>query len=170
MEDGNYALDEINDMVPGAITIEAHMATQKIRIKIDDPNYRVRFYIGELYKIFGFDYQDTLLVGSNIAPHKADITAGIESIIIHSDLVDRHSSYHNNGQIGATSNVLYSISPPSVPPSTLYNVVDPGTAYEVLVNKHVIDSIRFWMTDQRGRQINNLGEHVSYHILIKEQR
>ena len=165
--DGNYSISEINDHIPSEITIEPILALQKIKIT-PPANYQVNFRTGSFYGILGFAENTIISAGVNIAPHVADITNGIQAVVVHCDLVNPKYSYHNTGTSGTKSQILYVVSPPSLPPSSLYNVVEPGSSYYVPTNKTQINSIRFWLTDQNGKRINNQGENVNYHVILRK--
>ena len=149
------------------ILIEPILALQKIKITLP-ANYQVNFRTGSFYGILGFAENTIISAGVNIAPHVADITNGIQAVVVHCDLVNPKYSYHNTGTSGAKSQILYVVSPPSLPPSSLYNVVEPGSSYYVPTNKTQINSIRFWLTDQNGKRINNQGENVNYHVILRK--
>ena len=101
-------MSEINDHVPSSIQIVPILAIGKVHIDVEAP-YAVRFTQGKLHKILGFNQGDVLQLVENLAPNKADITAGVENLLIHCDLVDAKASYSN----GEQSQILYSVSPPT---------------------------------------------------------
>eukprot|EP01059_Diplonema_ambulator_P022240 TRINITY_DN373_c0_g1_i11.p2 TRINITY_DN373_c0_g1~~TRINITY_DN373_c0_g1_i11.p2 ORF type:complete len:241 (+),score=12.68 TRINITY_DN373_c0_g1_i11:1272-1994(+) len=160
--DGLYTISEINNVLPDQIDVTGINSTQRIVINLAT-GYQVRFTNTEIYNLFGFNKTD-LLTGKTTSPRKADLTNGITSVLVHCSLVDTSTSIRN----GTFSNVLYSVSPPILPPGSLYNVVDNNGSYFLPMNTTNIESVRMWVTDQRGHNINNLGEDTVFHLLIKE--
>ena len=85
--DGNYSISEINDHIPSEITIEPILALQKIKITLPT-SYQVNFRTGSFHGIVGFAENTIISAGDNIAPHVADITNGIQAVVVHCDLVN----------------------------------------------------------------------------------
>lgn len=162
-DDGLYTIDEINGVIPPEVQVTGINATQRVKVTLQT-GYQVRFTATKIHSLLGFNSTDVLTLPSTVSPNKADLTNGIQSIIIHCSLVDTQASYSN----GRVSNVLYTVSPPSLPPGSLYNVVEPDGHYYLPMNTTYISDIRMWLTDQRGLPINNLNEDSSFHLLIRE--
>ena len=86
-DDGNYTIDEINDKLPTQIQIEPLLALQKIKITMP-ASHQINFKAGTFFNLLGFNKDTVVNGGENIAPNVADITNGIQSVVVHCDLVD----------------------------------------------------------------------------------
>jgi len=132
--------------------------TSKVRIVISG-GYSVKFNDGNIYQILGFTNGQTVNSTTEGAVH-ADITNGINAVLIRCDLVDSSRSIEN----GSISDVIYSFFP-AAPPSTHLEIVPFNRDY-VRLNSRYVDSVRMRITDQNGNIIDLNGEPVTYQLSI----
>ena len=69
------------------------------------------------YKLFGFNLNQVITNPVNDAPNRADITNGIDNILVHCDLIDDSNAFVN----GRQSNLIYTIGAMTVLPGTYFN-------------------------------------------------
>ena len=161
--DGNWTLGELSDILPSEITISPVFAIQSVRISITG-GYSLKFLTGTPYHLLGFNLNQILNSPVNDAPNRADITNGVDNILIHCSLVNDENTFVN----GKQANLLYTIPAMSVPTGTYFNAVNDNNAYSIPLNTTKIASFRIWLTDQDNRPINNMGERSNYTLLITE--
>ena len=117
------------------------------------------------YKLLGFNLCEIINAPVNDAPNRADITNGIDNVLIHCELVNDENAFLN----GLQSNLLYTIGAMNIQPGTYFNAVNDNNIYSLALNTTKVSRFRIWLTDQDNREINNMGERASYTILITEK-
>jgi hypothetical protein len=120
-------------------------------------------YPNSINKILGFDnkqYGDISLPDLTYISESIVNIIDISSIYVNSDIVA--NSYEN----GKSSNVLYSFFP-TVPPN--YKIVEkPNPPSYLPIKRSYIDSISFWLNDDKGRRLNMRGENVTMRFYLKK--
>lgn len=142
------------------INIEANYNTLHSRIELSN-GYKVDFTIPNTFRdILGFDSQIVHNNGHNDSERVVKIT-DVETLQINCDLIT--DSYVN----GTTSSVIYAFSP-SVPPGYLINL-HPSQKLEFTISRRgLINSIRFYITNQSGKIVNMNNERVTYFLHLSE--
>lgn len=142
------------------ISIEANYNTLHSRIELSN-GYKVDFTIQNTFReILGFDSKIVQNDGHNDSERVVDIT-DVETLQINCNLVT--DSYIN----GSTSSVLYAFST-TVPPGYLISL-HPSHQLALTISKRgLINSIRFYITNQEGKLVNMNGERVTYFLHLSE--
>ena len=130
-----------------------------INIRASNPSYKVDFTKPKTFrKLLGF--KKILDSGYHISDSNVQITS-VSSILIHCDIIS--GSYHN----GKESNVIFSIPAFIVPSGYKMNVIPPNMFY-LQINRSVINSISFRITDEEENILNFKGEELSLAIHIRQ--
>lgn len=142
------------------ITIGAVLQTFKIYINISNPTYKVDFTQPKTFRsLLGFNSK-ILNSGYNISDSTAQITT-VSSIQIHCDLIA--GSFHN----GKQSNILYSFPSYLVPSGYKMNVI-PANMFYLPINRNIIDSISFRVTDDEENTLDFRGEEMSVAVHLRQ--
>jgi len=121
-------------------------------------SYTVDFTGLGIRNIFGFN--SAVYNASAESPNKSDINAGVESILVHCDLV-RGSSWVNN----VPSDVIYSFKVIAQPNETIS--LEPNMTKVLPINqREIIQSIRCYLTDQNLRVINLQNEGMTLDLVF----
>jgi hypothetical protein len=168
-DDGNYTIHDINNYIASFLRVKSDencpllfaidQSTGKLILHLKD-DYKTNLGASSIYQILGFE--NKVYQGENIvAPFPANISNGIDSILIHCDLV-RYSRYKSE-QI---NDLLYMFTPKNKPYSQIIiNELDPDF-YEIKENKY-IQKIRMWITDKNFNKINLNKYSVEYKLILK---
>lgn len=175
--DGAYTIDAINEEIKDQMLKNGHTYIENDEVKsqlVFQPNYatlKIQCYLyhgytldlseGLLYKLLGFEatqYSQALTT----APYEADISNGINSILIHCNLVK--NSFINGGE----TDVIFSTIP-QVPPGSMITLI-PQKPIELLLNTNAIHSIKMRVTDGANRELDLGGEDVNYCLVIREDK
>jgi hypothetical protein len=175
--DGNYQLSDINAYLQAQmastgsynsanntyyISITGNYNTFSTLVTISN-SYKLDLSVSTIYTILGFNANTTLTV-TTTSPNQADITNGVNSLQIHSSLVE---GVYANGQV---SDILYTFSP-QVPPGSQIVLSPVYPIYVPVVRTQSIKQIRMSLTDQLGRPINILGgsaNPINYFLHLRE--
>ena len=143
------------------ITLFANEAIAKVYLEITSGTYQLRIPSNNMPTLLGMPAGDytTSQYGANIP----DINLGVELFVINCDLVDE--SYSN----GRASQALFDITPNASPNGQINRFPQPEPIW-MPVNKNTINSVRIWITDQQGRNLDFNGEHFTYTIGFRERR
>lgn len=175
---GQYTITQLNDylhvvmkangdytVVGGVDTFNINLlpnfSTLKVIIQISN-SYQLDLTVSDLYLLLGF--QSIVVTTSQEGYKTANINRDINSIQIHSDLVE--GSFEN----AVNSNILYSFVPNQPPGSNVEVIPQPSLIYLPLRKKNLIDRIRVYLTDNLNRTINVNGEPVSVLIHLRQKR
>ena len=140
-------------------TLKVEPTVNRISLTLD-ANHQVDFNIEHsLSHLLGFKkklYKQGFHVAENL-PHITDIN----SIVIHCDLVQ-------GGYVrGEGTNAIYSFPAHKVP--TGYRIVqEANPLFFFPIGKHIIDTIRVWITDENRNPISFAGEDIVIDLLIQE--
>lgn len=169
---GAYNVSEINNEIKSKF-LQNGDVNKPVNIKVLEGSTRCEMtlrntvvdftYPNSINTIIGFRNQqygdiakDLLTVISEDIINITDIS----SIYVKSDIVT--NSYEN----GKSSNVLYSFYP-IVPPS--YKIIErPNPPTYLPIQRSYIDSISFWLDDDKGRRLNMRGENITMRFYLKK--
>lgn len=143
---GDASLDSNGDIKPN-IYFTANLATTKMKLNLLN-GYQVSFgdeetEVRKFNEILGFD--KVLYTTSTTAPNYGNISNGIDSLLVHCDLVS--SAYFN----GSQSDIICRV-PINVGPSSLIEYI-PHNLKWVEINKRSFGSFKVWITDQKNRPL-----------------
>jgi len=172
---GSYQLQAINDEIQRQmvsnndynkdnnefyVSITENISELKSNVYISNTEYQVDFTVeNSIGSVLGFD--TVVSYGYNISNKIVNIT-NVTSVLVNVDIIS--GSYIN----GCQSPAIYSFSPNSVPPG--YFISErPFPPIYYLVNRSTINSIRVWLTDQKGNSVDLRGETVTVRLHIKKQ-
>lgn len=173
----NEALNrELTDPAVGApanlITFLADEPTQKVVIKLNLATTQVDFSVARtdtFRDLLGFDPQFIPAAGPSgavdfqqIADNIADFSS-IEYFLLHSDLVPR-GIRTNNKYDQTIAQILIDVPPGSQIVSRPFNP-PKVPAWELIGS--IRNRATFWLTDQRGINVNTAGEDFSARVIIK---
>ncbi|MDX9924334.1 MAG: hypothetical protein RBS48_06170 [Ignavibacteriaceae bacterium] len=140
------------------IIFEVNYATMKLRLELTN-GFKVDFGTNNSpYRILGFD--PVLYNASTNAPNQADITNGINTILIHCSIAN--NSFLN----GNKTDVIYSFVPKVVHGAQI--IEQPYNPLKILVGVSNISSIRMTVTDQLNRIIDLKSEPVFYSLRLEK--
>ena len=138
---------------PANLIIEANQNSQKFLITLS-AGYQIDFTGLQIRILFGAD--NAILTTSGLMPNVAQMTNGVNTWILNSDLVDYGISGSHGGK------ALHSFSPQVSPGSHIREI--PNKYYVMVKNTPFVESVRFWLTDQRGRPLSIQNEPVSIRL------
>lgn len=152
------------------INLTADDATQKVRIRFNYTNVYVDFQPNNTPRqILGFDAQQYgPFAGaplSILAPNTAQFNQ-VNYFLIHSDLVNKGIRF-NNSYNQTVAQVLIDVAPGSQIVSTPFNPAKCN-AQELAGSKRT--NLRFWLTDDKQRNVNTNGEYFTARIVIHYMR
>ena len=171
--DGIYSVTDINNVIQAElklrgdwnsidethyITIKPNFNTLRVEVELSN-NYQVDFTAGSIRTLLGFD--SIIATVSQSATNLADITRGVNSLVINCSLTD--AGYQNQ----FSGNGLYSFLPDSPPGSNIQII--PSEPIYLPVNTQMITRIRVWITDQQNRRVDLSGEDVTYLLHIRKR-
>jgi hypothetical protein len=145
------------------ITILVNMTELKSVVEITNRTYRINF--GEDNSIgltLGFQPQ-ILSFGQHTSQNIIDITQ-TNCVLVNVDIVS--GGYVN----GIQSQAMYSFDPHQVPPGYKINEKPNPVLIYYPINRHFIDSVRVWLTDQNNKPIDLRGERVTVKLCIRENK
>lgn len=168
---GTYSIEQLNlaiqslivanGGVSNKIVLTPNYSTLKTDITIIAP-YKLDLTVGNLRKLIGFDSL-VLSSGLNIATNLTDISNGVVSYSINSNIVSSESSFLN----GSGSTSLFVFVPNSGPGELIQ--IQPNNLLWVKMNSKSISRLQITLTDQDGRQLVDLSdEAVRITLVIKE--
>jgi len=152
------------------ISLTADDATQKVRIRFNYTNVYVDFQPNNTPRqILGFNAQQYgPFAGaplSILAPNTAQFNQ-VNYFLIHSDLVNKGIRF-NNSYNQTVAQVLINVAPGSQIVSTPFNPAKCN-AQELAGSKRT--NLRFWLTDDKQRNVNTNGEYFTARIVIHYMR
>lgn len=141
------------------IHIQPNVSKLTSIVNITNPTYQVDFRpANTIGSLLGFN-SSILSPGYNESQNIVNIMS-VNSIFVNADIIS--GSFVNNNP----SPVIYSFFP-NVPPG--YKFI--GRPYQLVyypINRHYINNIRVWLTDQEGNLLNFRGEICTIRIVIRE--
>lgn len=172
LPEGSYEVKQINEEIQRQletnevnvdksnppISVGANTATLRAFVEIFSPTHQVDMTRSTIRGILGFNPQ-TLGIGYNEGGNPVDIMP-VNSILVNCDLI--------NGSFleGAQQPVIYSFFPDESPGFKV--VKEPSKPiYFPISQAGIVSGIRFWLTDQNGKQLNLRGENVTIRIHIR---
>lgn len=147
------------------IQILANTNTLRTEIVIDDANYSLDLDEGNIYRLFGFNAGTGILsgIGTFISDNLADITDGVNSLLINVSIAE--NAYQNNINKGT----LYTVVPTS-PPGSNINITPSQLIWaQVKQSDRRIRQITVEITDNQGRRIDFNEQPVTVLLSIKEK-
>ena len=170
-ETGAYCLVELNESLSAKLKVNNDDNAIKIdsiasssKPELTTSKTIVDFtYPNSINKILGFGNQEYgNLTDESLTYISENIVniIDISSIYVNSDITS--NSYEN----GKSSNVIYSFFP-TVPPN--FKIVErPNPPAYLPIERSFIDSISFWLSDNKGRRLNMRGENVTMRFYLKK--
>ncbi len=152
------------------ISLTADDATQKVRIRFNYTNVYIDFQPNNTPRqILGFDalqYGPFIAAPlSLLAPNTAQFNQ-VNYFLIHSDLVNKGIRF-NNRYNQTVAQVLIDVAPGSQIVSTPFNPAKCN-AQELAGSKRT--NLRFWLTDDKQRNVNTNSEYFTARIVIHYMR
>jgi hypothetical protein len=165
---GMWSIDAISQLIktqvekdngdPDQVLLEGNFSTLKVDITLG-PNYQLDLTNSDFNQLIGFT--KVIITQSQAGTGNVDITAGINSILVHSSIAS--GSYIN----GDASDIIYGFSPDQSP-GNLLDIHPNVPIYLPLSIQNQITRINMRITDQNNNAINLNGENVSYLLHIRE--
>ena len=175
LDTGSYEVQAINDEIQRQmvtnndysqernefyITISANTSKLKSVLHISNPSYNVDFSVeNSIGPTLGFN-TEILNSGYHEFPKIVDIMK-INSILVNVDIIS--GSYVN----GMQHPVIYSFFPNVAPGRKIVERPNPSLSYYP-VNRHQIDRIMVWLTDQDNKPVDLRGETVTIRLELRE--
>lgn len=164
IEQLNLAIQSLivaNGGVANKIVLTPNYSTLKTDITIVAP-YKLDLTVGNLRNLIGYN-SVVLSAGSYNANELTDISNGVVSYSINSNIVSSESSFLN----GAGSNSLF-VFVPNVSAGELIQI-QPNNLLWVKMSSKSISRLNITLTDQDGRQLVDLSdEAVRVTLVVKE--
>jgi hypothetical protein len=175
LPDGIYGVEDFNSVLHAAMETNGHWdstnksyyislypnySVGKVYLEITSGTYQLRIPDNDMPILLGFlagDYTTTQY-GSKVP----DINLGRDLYQINCDLVDE--SYTN----GVSSQVLFKFTPNVGPYFNIEQVPQPEPIW-LPISKASFNSVRVWITDQMGRELDFQGENIQYQIVLRER-
>ena len=169
---GIYSIEQLNNAVQGIIVsnggvqnkivLVPNYSTLKVDITVVAP-YKLDLTVGNLRTLLGYN-SAVLSAGSYSGDDLADISNGIVSYSVKSNIVSTESSFLN----GTGSDSLY-IFVPNVGAGELITII-PNNLLWVKMNSRAISRLNITLTDQLNRQLVDLSdEAIRVTLVIKER-
>lgn len=172
LQAGIYSIEQLNLAIQSLIVSNGGLAnkivltpnysTLKTDITIVAP-YKLDLTVGNLRNLIGYDSL-VLSSGNHVATNLTDISNGVVSYSINSNIVSSESSFLN----GSGSNSLF-VFVPNVSAGELIQI-QPNNLLWVKMSSRSISRLNITLTDQDGRQLVDLSdEAVRVTVVIKEK-
>ena len=169
--EGTYSIEQLNlavqslivsnGGVANKIVLTPNYSTLKTDITIVAP-YKLDLTVGNLRNLIGFDSL-VLSAGTNIASNLTDISNGVVSYSINSNIVSSESSFLN----GSGSQSLFVFVPNAGAGELI--TIQPNNLLWVKMSSKSISRLQITLTDQDGRQLVDLSEEaVRITLVIRE--
>lgn len=169
--EGTYSIEQLNlavqslivsnGGVANKIVLTPNYSTLKTDITIVAP-YKLDLTVGNLRNLIGFDSL-VLSAGLNIATNLTDISNGVVSYSINSNIVSSESSFLN----GSGSQSLFVFVPNAGAGELI--TIQPNNLLWVKMSSKSISRLQITLTDQDGRQLVDLSEEaVRITLVIRE--
>jgi hypothetical protein len=156
------ALIVANGGLSNKIVLTPNYSTLKTDITIVAP-YKLDLTVGNLRLLIGYN-SVVLSAGSHVANELTDISNGVVSYSINSNIVSSESSFLN----GSGSNSLFVFVPNSSAGELIQ--IQPNNLLWVKMSSKSISRLNITLTDQDGRQLVDLSdEAVRITLVIKEK-
>lgn len=156
------ALIVANGGLSNKIVLTPNYSTLKTDITIVAP-YKLDLTVGNLRLLIGYS-SVVLSAGSHVANELTDISNGVVSYSINSNIVSSESSFLN----GSGSNSLFVFVPNSSAGELIQ--IQPNNLLWVKMSSKSISRLNITLTDQDGRQLVDLSdEAVRITLVIKEK-
>ncbi len=177
---GNYSIIDLNNYIHSVmktngdysvilgidtfnINIEPNYNTLRTILELTN-SYTINFTISDFSLLLGFDKLVYNFSGTQEGQEVANINDGVNSLLIHCDIVAK--SYQNN----ISSDILFTFVPDQPPGSNLEVYSKNEVIYLPIKNFEFIRTIRLYITDQRNRIIDLNGEPVTYLLHLRKQK
>lgn len=161
MEDfGDFTVDSSGQNVYD-IELTANLSTIRVNVKLTG-GYTLDLSTDNLHLLLGFPQAEITTSGD--APNVANINDNINTIEIHNSLV--RGSFSNSNR----SDTLYTFVPENVPGTNIN--VDPFSKIYIPIDSNFdsITSIRSYITDNLGRELDLNGEPTTYLLHFRHMR
>jgi hypothetical protein len=172
-DDGIYSFAQMQSVINSdllaagqpinSITLTPNTSTGKVAISVA-AGFQVVF-VGLWRILAGFELSQSPIIGPTVAVGNllADITNGIDSFLIHCDLVI--DSTVNS----SASDVILTYRPTTRPGSNV-NIVPAFPVYASCRRNDFIDRIRVYITDQQLRPVSFRGEDLNIQLHIRRKQ
>ena len=171
--DGQYSVDSLNNLLQAQmllngdyvtsdpvsydITIYGDNNTLKVVVQIAN-GYQLDLSLSSIYKLLGFD--SGIISTTTMAPHAADLSNGITSFILHSDLIT--STYINGGAGDILYVFNFSVG------AGFFQTFEPNQLIFIPIrSQSLLELMRFYITDQLNRYVNFNGEDMTVTVYIR---
>jgi len=143
------------------INFTPNYSTIKVTIELTN-TYSLDLTQSKFNELLGWNQGIYNFTGYQDGQNTADITRGINSILIHCDIINQ--SYQNS----ISSDVLYSFVP-NQPVGSNIEVEPTHLIYLPIRYNDLVHKIRMYITDQLNRPIDFNGEPITYLLHIRKQ-
>lgn len=167
---GSYGIDALSTQINALIVATGGVANNVIltgnyaTLKVDitlSATYRLDFSVGNLYRLLG--WPAGIVSASGTGTNLADLTNGIVSYSVNSNIVSGQGSYLS----GTQSQALYTFVP-NVPSGNLIDITVQNLLF-VEMNTKTIGTLNINLTDQAGNLLVDLSqEPIRYTLIIRE--
>ena len=168
--EGTYSIEALNTAIQSGISAFGDTATNIVlspnyaSLKVDITlvgGYQIDFSYNDLYYLVGFP--KAILTVSSSGSSPVNITLGVTSWIVSSNIVSPESSFSN----GISSSSLYNFSP-NQPAGSLLNLTPNNLLYLPLAST-TISRVNITLTDQSGNRLSQLSalEPTSFTLVIR---
>jgi len=174
--DGQYGVDSLNNLLqaqmklngdytpadPDIYDIVIYGDNNSLKVVVDitpSSGYQLDLSLSTINKLLGFN--SGIISQTTTAPNAADLSNGITSFILHSDLIT--STYIN----GSAGDVLYvfnfSIG------AGFFQTFEPNQLIFIPIrSQSLLEMMRFYVTDQLNRHVNFNGEDMTVTVYIRQ--
>ena len=166
---GNYSYGDMSSYIAEFLAVNDNIEVSPIKLDFDltsfkvlitlDANTQLDLRDGNFADLIGFDKK--IVQETEYGSKLPNITNSIDSIYIHCDLIT------DSVVDGKSGDVIYVFSTANLTRSYPFE----RTPYHIgfsRVNKTRIDSIRVWLTDADGRNIDLNGVDTSFTFILRE--
>ena len=166
---GNYSYGDMSSYIAEFLAVNDNVEVSPIKLDFDltsfkvlitlDANTQLDLRDGNFADLIGFDKK--IVQETEYGSKLPNITNSIDSIYIHCDLIT------DSVVDGKSGDVIYVFSTANLTRSYPFE----RTPYHIgfsRVNKTRIDSIRVWLTDADGRNIDLNGVDTSFTFILRE--
>lgn len=175
--DGLYNVSTLNSYLQQQIENNGH-TVNKLKLLANYSLLKTQVYIeagsnfqidlqssvSSFHAFMGFDSGIYTTAGFTTAQSIANITNDINTLEVHSSIVDQEYTYEN----GRKSDIIFTMSPNEAPGSLMIRI--PTNPIYLPVSSNYIESIKLKITDDRNNVISFNGEHTTFVIHLRTRK
>jgi len=154
---GDFTL--VDGIATFSINFELDLSDGDVSMLLSD-SYTVDFTGLNIRTIFGFNSNE--YTTSSVSENKANIRNGVDTVLIHCDLISGNSYYN-----GIESDVIYSFIV-NAEPNEVINIDANNSTPVAVKGTSSIDEITIRITDQDNRKLDLHGQQLNIEILYHQ--